>query len=299
MNPKKTKAGMPLSFSASFYNRLVKMLAWAERAQNLDAAGQTKLRANATNVLVKNGSGVDLPLFSVLELDGRLGDDDNFIWMKTMTGVTPTSSTKPVAITQEPSKAGTVVECVIAGTTLAKVNITSTDHQYANVTPAALYLTSSAEKGDFRILEPVSAPGIQKVIVSYYSSPPPSMKLIKAPSGGIPGRAGNLLGFAECEIWDEDATYMIKDSGEVITVVNWTTSTVCKNGDRFGLAGWCNGRWYVIAEDCGDEGSTVGPLSSGGGFNPLSDPIDPSFGSVGTLGGFTEVKTLTTGGGPI
>jgi hypothetical protein len=101
------------------------------------------------------------------------------------------------------------------------------------------------------------------------------MKLIKAPSGGIPGRVGTLLGGVICDVWKEAATtQQIEDSGQDIKVMNWTTSAVCVNGDRYGIAAWINGGWYVIAEDCNDEGSTVTPASLATGGGTVGDAID-------------------------
>lgn len=103
------------------------------------------------------------------------------------------------------------------------------------------------------------------------------MKLIKAPSGGIPGRVGTLLGGVICDVWKESyTTQQIEDSGGQIKVMNWTTSVACANGDRYGIAAWINGGWYIIAEDCNDEGSTTqsGTGSSTGG--QIGDAIDTS-----------------------
>ena len=102
-------------------------------------------------------------------------------------------------------------------------------------------------------------------------------RLIKAPSGGIPGRVGTLLGGVICDVWKESyTTQQIEDSGGQIKVMNWTTSVACANGDRYGIAAWINGGWYIIAEDCNDEGSTTqsGTGSSTGG--QIGDAIDTS-----------------------
>jgi len=114
-----------------------------------------------------------------------------------------------------------------------------------------------------------------------YTRKPPRMlptsqiKLIKAPSGGIPGRVGTLLGSVECDVWNENnTTNQIKDSTQNITVYNWTTTAACANGDRYGLAGWCNGAWYIIAEDCNDEGSSVQPGTGTGTGGTVADAID-------------------------
>ncbi len=108
------------------------------------------------------------------------------------------------------------------------------------------------------------------------SSPQP-MKLIKAPSGGIPGRVGTLLGGVICDVWKESyTTQQIEDSGGQIKVMNWTTSVACANGDRYGIAAWINGGWYIIAEDCNDEGSTTQAGTGSGTGGRIGDAIDTS-----------------------
>ena len=125
------------------------------------------------------------------------------------------------------------------------------------------------------------------------------IKLIKAPSGGIPGRVGTLLGSAECDVWNENATTdQIKDSTLNITVYNWTTSAVCANGDRYGLAGWCNGAWYIISEDCNDTGSTMQPANSSSTVTSPSDPLQLGSPPVlGTAGSLTTVQWYGAGVG--
>jgi hypothetical protein len=80
--------------------------------------------------------------------------------------------------------------------------------------------------------------------------------------------------------------------------MNWTTSAVCVNGDRYGIAAWCNGGWYIIAEDCNDEGSTVSP-GTGSGTNPrVGDAIDTgTMASVFTFGNFHEIRYSGAGAG--
>lgn len=105
----------------------------------------------------------------------------------------------------------------------------------------------------------------------------PNLKLIKAPSGGIPGRVGTLLGGVICDVWVESTTNsQLVDSGEDIKVENWTTSAACATGDRYGIAGWVNGSWYVLAEDCNDEGSTTQPGTGSGTGGRIGDAIDTS-----------------------
>lgn len=157
-----------MSFSASFYNRLVDMLAWAEREQSLGGAGQTKLRSNATNVLVKNGTGETLPAFSVLEISDRMHGDTDFIWMKSLYGSQPTGCSTPVAITQGPCGENQMVECVIAGATIARVRVDSLGDRFASPVAGETFLASNFDGGMFRILEPLTSTGVQRLLVAYH-----------------------------------------------------------------------------------------------------------------------------------
>jgi hypothetical protein len=78
-----------------------------------------------------------------------------------------------------------------------------------------------------------------------------------------------------CDVLVESPTTgQLEDSGEDIKVENWATSAVCANGDRYGLAGWVNNSWYVVAEDCNDEGSTLQSASFASTVNSARDAID-------------------------
>lgn len=127
----------------------------------------------------------------------------------------------------------------------------------------------------------------------------PNLKLIKAPSGGIPGRVGTLLGGATCDVWVESTTNsQLVDSGENIKVENWSTSAVCATGDRYGIAGWVNNSWYIIAEDCNDGGSTLDPVSTSGSNPKPADAIDTgTLPSVFTSGNFHEIRYSGAGAG--
>jgi hypothetical protein len=166
MNPKKTQSGMPLRFTADFHNKLVDTVKWAQRQQTLGGAGQHKFRSNATNVFVKNATGSDLPAFSVIELTGKLHAETDFIWNKSLNGEEVTALDTAVAITQNPSATGELVESVVAGTTIALINVISTSHKYADVTVGSTVL-KSGESGRFRIVHPLTATGSQKAMVRF------------------------------------------------------------------------------------------------------------------------------------
>jgi hypothetical protein len=100
-------------------------------------------------------------------------------------------------------------------------------------------------------------------------------------------------------VWKEAATtQQIEDSGQDIKVMNWTTSAVCVNGDRYGIAAWINGGWYVIAEDCNDEGVTVTPASLATGGGTVGDAIDTgTITPTGMTLGTYEVRFSGAGAG--
>lgn len=99
--------------------------------------------------------------------------------------------------------------------------------------------------------------------------------LIRAPSGGIPGRSGSIRGGATCDVLTiNTATDQIVVSNVSAKIYNWTTSTACENGDRYGVAILIDGQWEVVAEDCDDEGSTLPPIPMASAINDAADAVD-------------------------
>ena len=114
------------------------------------------------------------------------------------------------------------------------------------------------------------------------------LRLFIAPSGGIPGRAGDTMGSATCTLVETDSNGQLTTTATTFTVYNWARFNACKNGDRYGVAGWINAAWLVVSEDCADEGSTQQPQSmtfSGGSFPELV-----------TFGKITPMSMLASGG---
>ncbi len=107
----------------------------------------------------------------------------------------------------------------------------------------------------------------------------PRKVLIKAPTGGIPQRVGTLMGSASCDVYAASSSGVISDTTENITVWNWGTTAACANGDRYGWAEYRHPLWWVVSEDCGDEGSQINaPLSliSNDTSNAYSESITSS-----------------------
>lgn len=130
---------------------------------------------------------------------------------------------------------------------------------------------------------------------------PMQQAMVKAPSGGIPGRVGTLLGSATCDVVTAaTSNAQLATSSVQLTVYNWAKTSACKTGDRYGLAGLVNGRWMIAAEDCNDTGSTIQGASSGGTLSSVTSPIQTSsMPKLYSFGNFHQVRfsSTATGGG--
>lgn len=123
----------------------------------------------------------------------------------------------------------------------------------------------------------------------YVSDSTASQVLIKAPSGGIPQRVGTLLGSATCDVYAASSSGVISDTTENITVWNWGTTAACANGDRYGWAEYRHPIWYVVSEDCGDEG---GQVSASLSLSPADTGESTDFSTTSAASLFVTPKTV-------
>jgi len=128
---------------------------------------------------------------------------------------------------------------------------------------------------------------------------PFSTLMIQAPSGGIPGRVGSLMGSATCTIITRNTSNdQLAASTLSVKVHNWATSAACATGDRYGLASVIDGKWHIVSEDCNDEGSTVGPGTGSGSGGKVAEAIDTStITPAVSTGQFNNVTFTGTGTG--
>lgn len=174
-NSRKAKTGLPMSFPAGVYNDLLEVIREHKRGRSLGGAAQRGAPATETRVLLKNdsGSAITAP-FSVLEVSGRLGAAEDYRNKKTLRGVTPTSAARPVAILQAGAAAGELVEAVVAGTTLARVNVVATSDRYADAVAGDRDKLRSGAAGRFELVEPATSTGIQTVQVRFTGGAAPT-----------------------------------------------------------------------------------------------------------------------------
>ena len=110
--------------------------------------------------------------------------------------------------------------------------------------------------------------------IAYARLVPQQQLMIKAPSGGIPGRVGSMMQGAICDVIVMNSADALITTTVQLKVYNWSTSSACANGDRYGMAGLVNGKWHIIAEDCNDEGSTTQPGTGSGTGGRIGEAID-------------------------
>lgn len=123
---------------------------------------------------------------------------------------------------------------------------------------------------------------------------------IKAPSGGISGRVGSLLGSASCDLLTvSSSTFAVSNTSSKATVYNWATAAACTKGDRYGVAIKINNIWMITAEDCNDTGSTVQPGTGSVGGGEVVGLIDTAIYPSSTTVISREMKFTgsATGGG--
>ena len=243
-------------------------------------------------IYIRNDSGVTIPAFGVVVATGA--DKEDGIWF--IKADQPATQIRPVLINGqydiEPGKKGwayygPIVE-VLSGDTSPTVGAGwGVDgfeiKKYPTGEPIAWVTVIGEANPDFSTV--------------YAKIEPMHQVLIKAPSGGIPGRAGNNLQGATCDIVvTATSSDTISTSNVSIKVYNWTKTTVCANGDRYGVAVKANGKWQIVAEDCNDTGSVVEPKGMTTAFASVTDPVNTKIPSVTSFGTFGTVS-FTQGAG--
>ena len=125
--------------------------------------------------------------------------------------------------------------------------------------------------------------------------------MIQAPNtSGIPGRANTLLGSAACKIIvrDTNTAALLATANNTLTVYNWTKTVALTRGNRYGMASYIDGKWFITAEDCNDTSATTSPGVGTSAFNPVTDAIDLSTVTpASTVGESREITFSGTGTG--
>jgi hypothetical protein len=131
---KYASTGDPLQIPADTWNIIqASAKAWVQNKHNTKFGNAHQYQYH----YVRNNTGVDLPAFSVVGLDGVVTEPaesvDEFKYHYTITGVVPTTDHYDRwAITQEPIKSGLIGHCITIGLTVAKVTVAEDFEEYIN-----------------------------------------------------------------------------------------------------------------------------------------------------------------------
>lgn len=128
--------------------------------------------------------------------------------------------------------------------------------------------------------------------------------MIQAPNtSGIPGRVNTLLGSANCKIIvrDTNTSQLLGTANNTLLVYNWTKTVALNRGNRYGIASYIDGKWFITAEDCNDTSATTAPGVGTSSFNTVTDAIDTSTLTPASMVGESREITFSgtgTGSGP-
>jgi len=160
------------AFSARTWNRfcdtadLVLGSQYGTRGSALGVSGSA-----ANIVLIRNNSGSDLARFGVLGISGVAIDPSSsaaaaaqFAERPVLTGVTPTtaSHSERFVVSIEPIASGAIGRAAASGVFACRVNISDTDHQFADVKNSDLTQLQSVDCGVCQLLWKESGTGSSK-----------------------------------------------------------------------------------------------------------------------------------------
>lgn len=198
------------------------------------------------NILkAKNGTGANREAGEIAEVDGlavtELSETEPWVTADTPDG------DRLFGVWRRPTVDDEYGDLVISGPAIAKVNITDTEHLFAEVA-ASNHALQSAIFGSVRLCYPAASTGPQKMLVMLdYSSPTPPVRLAQTPSAGIAAKSGPTVSSATCDTYRRSGSTVSADGGS-LTVYNYFTSAVAGSTDI--ICGFDGKDWYVISEDC-------------------------------------------------
>ena len=164
MARRKVTAGLPLNIRAVDYNQMLENLTWVEKQRKLNSGAQ-----GSPGLKVRNSSGGPVGQYEILQINDRL-DQKYFEQRQILEGIEPSTTYKTYAVAQNPIQAGRIGLCRVTGETMLKVDVQSTSHKFAQVIRNNI-ARSSENTGQFRILEPVTAIGVQTLLCAFIFGP--------------------------------------------------------------------------------------------------------------------------------
>ncbi len=238
VSPGQSVSGSVLE-SAPFVNTLVDMVDWFRR-QQLGTPGSRQFTPTPTDIInVKNITGADRLAGDVLEIGTHLlGEiDPANLWFNVDTVSHAVGRSYCILDRALPST--DIDEAHISGVCVARVNIIATTDRYGFVEQSSTTL-KSGKAGQFRLLGPVTATGVQSVAVCFADDGRP-VRLCKPVSNISKGAEGSVT------LYEYDGT--TETAGQTVTAKALMAAVTGGGSPKWCTAVW-DGRWYVLPGEC-------------------------------------------------
>lgn len=243
MAVKKIAPGTPVAAgpirSAGFQNTLVDLVDWW-RTQGLGKGRASFPAVTPTDVIkVKNNSGADRSAGQVLEITTHLltDIDRRNLWFNADTVSHPVGRT--YCVLPRPIPSGEIDDAHISGVCVAQVNIIATTDRYAFIEVSSNVL-KSGKAGQFKMLGPVTATGVQSVAVCFADDGRP-VRFCKPVSNISKGSEGSVT------LYEFDGT--TETAGQTVTAKALMANVTGGGSPKWCTAVW-DGRWYVLPGEC-------------------------------------------------
>ena len=237
------------TYTASWYNRVNRALHAIEFSGQATSLPETPLRVP----VISDGESFDQ--FEPASINGPFIDEsgatlENSEMFSTISCKITNTLNDFWGVLQSPVSPEQEGVLVLGGLTWAKINYTSSGHDY--VTQQSGELVSSTT-GRGYIVHPPESTGEGYALILIQSGGGGSVKHATTPAGGIPGKSGNSMGSAICTLTIPNASGVIsnKSPAETLTIYNPSRTAVAANTaivygiDEAGLP-------VVLVEDCGE-----------------------------------------------
>ena len=291
------RPGEPFSMKAEEFNsfgRAADLMQAIQAGMNPGASAGLALDRQSC-VLVKNTAGLLVPRFGVLVADGPIfSPSDNeleFINRAALKGAYPDApaGARAVLVAQEPIADDRIGRCVISGMSVATINVTDADHEFADLTSGSLML-ASAETGPMRVVWKPSGTGEKICLVLVNQSAAPAAKRIRVKITtpvAISGATATVGGTSQAVRWTYTLTQYRWDyatqanvavsggvSVEGATNENEDGNNSTKLGPGYLISEIRTGWKYLAAGKCGASNSDCDC------FHEAWQEIDPTDGTI-------------------
>lgn len=211
IGPRRVKAGEPFRPSAGQWNALADFVSKHQGGHLGGGDARSNGLTPAVTVLVRNDTGGDLPIRSVLTptapVESAIDLPSQVQALPVLAADAPTDETSPVAVTVEPIADGEVGRAVILGVAVVDVDVNDAGHTFAAPAAAQTLKLESAAEGPVKILwRDAGSSGTKRAVV-----------LIGAGAGGGDENSVDIV--TEWEIVEGDPCTIVPSLVRTITGV--------------------------------------------------------------------------------